>query len=350
MSTPPIFHEAELPEEANGLTVPDLPDVSGRRVCMILPHSGFRDEELFQVKGNLEKSNVRVILACSSMSAATGMFGSEITPDMLLDHVNPVDFDALILVGGFGIDRYFKHPKLHKLVQEAYRLDKIVAAISTAPSILALAGLLKGRKATTWVGPTNDKYLKILRLSGCKFTGESVEVDWPLITADDSDSVLEFSEVMVEALAEMIKIEKETAETDRVEFKVLPDGQQSQTASEDGPRFKIVEPGPGINPAANPSFRPQVAAHPSNGNGNNNGNGVGPASAPTTLPQFIVVEPASGSASGPASATPTKVEQVMAQQASSQWARPQPASGSTSAKARPRAKRGSQQSSTGHFY
>lgn len=358
MSSPPIFQESDLPQEALDLTLPELPDVTGRRVCMIIPHSGFRDEELFQVKDNLERSRVRVMIACSSVSAASGMFGSEITPDMLLDHVNPVDFDAIILVGGFGIDRYFKHPQLHRVVQEAYRMERIVAATSTAPAILALAGLLKGRKATTWVGPTNDKYLKILRLSGCKFTGENVEVDWPLITADDSNSMLEFSEVMVEALAEVIRIEaEEVAKDKRVEFKVLPED-QSQTPSEAGPRFKVVEPGPGISPEATPRSHSQATARPANGNGHGNGYGngngsgtpIGPASTPTTLPRFVVVEPGPGMDND----APSKVEQVMAEQTPSPWARPktqpQPSGPSNPATGRSRIKPDPPQSTAGHFY
>lgn len=346
MTTPPLFQESELPTEANGLTVPEPPDVTGRRVCLIIPHTGFRDEELFQIKSHLERSRVKVFVACSSTTMASGMFGSEITPDILLAHVNPVDFDAIILVGGFGIDRYFKHSQLHQVVREAYRLEKIVAAISTASSILALAGLLKGRKATTWVGPTNDKYLKILRLSGCKFTGVSVEVDWPLITADDSDALMEFSEVLVEALAEVIRLEAEEAEQEiqTEQAQAMEEPHQARTDSGGRARFKVVEPGPEVGPGAVPEATPHFRSPTTTPTADERG--VGPASAPTTLPRFMVLEPGPGVASP----TPTRVEQVIAQQPQSSWARPPLNPRSTPVKAHRRVKPNHRRTSAGPFY
>ena len=326
MSHQPLFEVSTLPDEANGLELPEMLDVSGRRVCMIIPQIGFQDEELFQVRTKLEASGVDVHIASSSSTSATGMFGSDITPEMLLDFVNPDDFDAIVLVGGFGIDHYFKHTRLFEMVQRACQLDKVVAALSTASSILSLAGVLKGRKATTWVGPTNDKYRQILRLGGSKFTGESVEIDWPVITSADSESIEEFTEVLMEALSELIRLEEEEEAEAKAEAEAAKAEQQEIIMPEPKPRFEVIETGPGF---ALPQTRDNPVAQASNAPTPSFNEPVQPDQPATPEATFTVVEPAH-SANEPAfqqtsdtifPQPPTRVESVLAAP-HSPWARP----------------------------
>ena len=72
--------------------------------------------------------------------------------DITLDQIDPGAFDAVIFVGGGGSEVYFDDPKAHNIARKAFKAKKLVCAICIAPSILAKAGLLEGRKATVWEG------------------------------------------------------------------------------------------------------------------------------------------------------------------------------------------------------
>jgi protease I len=71
----------------------------------------------------------------------------------------------------------------------------ILAAICAAPSILANAGLLKGKTATSF--PDEGENLKA---KGANFTGQGLEIDGRIITADGPAHAKQFGEAIVKAL------------------------------------------------------------------------------------------------------------------------------------------------------
>jgi len=128
------------------------------KVLMIIAPRDFRDEELFQTKEALELEDHQVIIASTVIDKVKGMLGGVAKPDAVLEELNINDYDAIIFVGGSGSSTYFKSSIAHKLAKSAYESGKIVAAICIAPSILANAGLLKGKKATAY--PSEEPNLK----------------------------------------------------------------------------------------------------------------------------------------------------------------------------------------------
>jgi len=68
--------------------------------------------------------------------------------------------------------------------------------IPVAPAILAKAGILDGKQATSWPGVKAD-----LQSGGAGFTGEDVTIFQNIITADGPDSAKKFGEKIVEALS-----------------------------------------------------------------------------------------------------------------------------------------------------
>jgi len=165
------------------------------RVVMIIAEDNFRDEELFVTKEILEEKGAEVVVASTSLAPVKGMLGGVCKPDILVKDIRIDDFEAIIFVGGIGASQYWNDKVAHKLVKDAIRKGKIVAAICIAPVTLAKAGVLKGKKATVWPSEAG-----ILKKEGAIYTGKSVEKDGCVITANGPQAARAFGETLASAL------------------------------------------------------------------------------------------------------------------------------------------------------
>ncbi|MCX6798856.1 MAG: DJ-1/PfpI family protein [Candidatus Diapherotrites archaeon] len=174
-----------------------LPNISGKKVLFIIAQQNFRDEELFEPKAVLEAAGASTTIASKKAGSATGMLGGKANASLALSDVSPGDFDAIIFVGGGGSSVFFNDPAAHDLAKEAAAQGKILGAICIAPSILANAGLLRGKKATAFSSEAQN-----LRDNGAGYTGQPVTVDGKIITGSGPAAAKEFGKKIAEALAE----------------------------------------------------------------------------------------------------------------------------------------------------
>ncbi len=171
--------------------------ITGKRIVMIIAHSNFRDEEYFKPKAIFEAGGAEVKTASSSLEESRGILGRCTQPDMLISDINVSDYDAVVFIGGSGSREYWDSPIAHKVVKETIAANKILAAICSAPVILANAGALKSKKATVFAGDANYLYVK-----GAYYTRNRIEVDDKIITADGPASAIEFGQVIARLLAQ----------------------------------------------------------------------------------------------------------------------------------------------------
>jgi protease I len=174
---------------------------AGKKVLMVIAPKDFRDEELIDTKRVLEEAGARVTVASRTLAESKGMFGAAARPDIALDRALAADYDAVVFVGGSGSKTYFDDPQAHALARDAAGAGKLVGAICIAPSILAKAGLLKGRKATVWddKGPAGP-FAANLRAGGATFTDEDVVRDGRFVTANGPKAAEKFGRMLVESL------------------------------------------------------------------------------------------------------------------------------------------------------
>jgi protease I len=165
------------------------------KVLMIIAPKNFRDEELFDTKEELESSGNSVVIASTKTDTATGMLGGTVEPDITVDNVNVDDYDAVVFVGGSGSSIYFNNQRAHEIARDAYDKGKVIGAICIASSTIANAGLLKGKKATSF--PSEERNL---RSKGANYTGKPVEKDGKIITADGPMAARNFGRMIAESL------------------------------------------------------------------------------------------------------------------------------------------------------
>ncbi len=74
--------------------------------------------------------------------------GLTVIPDETLSNLS--EYDVIVIPGGPGISEARKNEVLLNQVTKAYKTGKLVCSVCTGAFILAKAGVLKGKKATTY--------------------------------------------------------------------------------------------------------------------------------------------------------------------------------------------------------
>lgn len=170
--------------------------LTGKRIA-ILAENLYQEMELWVPYYRLkeEGAEVKVIGAGGAKSYAS-KHGYPVTVDLQADQVKAVEFDAVVVPGGYAPDLMRRHPAMVGLVRDAAQQGKVVAAICHAGWMLVSAGVLKGRKATSFFSIKDD-----LVAAGANWVDEEVVVDGNLITSRKPDDLPAFCRTIVQALA-----------------------------------------------------------------------------------------------------------------------------------------------------
>lgn len=155
----------------------------------------FRDEEYAEPKAILEDAGIDVKTASTVVGEIYGKIKIKAQSDILVSAINPDDFDAIVFIGGPGSSVYFKDEEVHKTAKKFYDSGKIVSAICIAPTILANAGILKGKNATVFPDG-EDALIK----GGANYTAKDVEIDGRIITANGPQSAKKFGQALVDMI------------------------------------------------------------------------------------------------------------------------------------------------------
>ncbi len=166
-----------------------------KTVALVIAEREFRDEEYQVPLEILQANNVRVLTVSTTTNEVVGKLGMKVTPDTLMDDLDPAALDGLVFIGGGGSEQYFDDPTAHELARKTAQLGKVVGAICIAPVILANAQLLVGKTATVYPDGKD-----ILEKQGAKYTGNPVEVDGNIITGNGPEAAKEFGKTLLKML------------------------------------------------------------------------------------------------------------------------------------------------------
>ncbi|MCK5655702.1 MAG: DJ-1/PfpI family protein [Candidatus Aureabacteria bacterium] len=162
------------------------------KAVFIIASSNFRDEELFIPMRIFRRAAWEVEVVSSVKGKIVGIQGNEIEASKLVYEMKPGDYDVIIFVGGNGATEYWNDPTAHNIVKIAVKDNKILGAIGIAPIILANAGILKGRKATSWEAVQNR-----LRIKGVVCLDKTVVIDNVIVTARGPKAAEEFANALL---------------------------------------------------------------------------------------------------------------------------------------------------------
>jgi protease I len=114
-----------------------------------------------------------------------------------MEDLDAEKIDCLLFPGGFSPDALRRLPEVLELVQECHRRGRVLAAICHAPWILISAGVVKGKRATSFISVRDD-----LRNAGAEFVDLPVVRDGNIVTSRTPNDLPEFCHAIIEALSE----------------------------------------------------------------------------------------------------------------------------------------------------
>ncbi len=169
-----------------------------RKVLYVIAPERFRDEELAEPKALLEAAGHAVTVASTRPGVASGMLGARVTVNASVAQQRAGDFDLVVLAGGAGAPQHlWDHAPLLALVKAMHAEGKPVAAICLSPPVLARAGLLAGRRATTFPA---ERALVELKRGGATYLEGPVVTDGTIVTASGPEAAPAFGAALVHLL------------------------------------------------------------------------------------------------------------------------------------------------------
>ncbi len=173
------------------------PNLNGKRVAMLVT-DGFEQSELTGPKEALEKAGAKVEIVSPAGAKVRAWdeedWGETFEVDVPLKKARPEDHDALVLPGGvMSPDRLRLDKKALSFVRAFFEEGKPVAAICHGPWTLIEAGVVPGRRMTSWPSLQTD-----LRNAGAQWVDEPVVVDEGLITSRKPADIPVFNRKLIE--------------------------------------------------------------------------------------------------------------------------------------------------------
>lgn len=176
-------------------------NLEGKKVA-ILATNGVEQSELEKPRDALEDAGAETHLVSPEYSLIKtwdmDKFGDTIPVNVQLANADPEDYDALLLPGGvMNPDKLRAIPEAVEFVQSFFASGKPVAAICHGPQMLIEAGVVAGRRLTSYSSIKTD-----LINAGAEWVDEPVVTDHGLVTSRKPDDIPVFIEKMIEEFAE----------------------------------------------------------------------------------------------------------------------------------------------------
>lgn len=175
--------------------------LDGKRI-LILSTNGFEQSELEVPRDRLKEAGAQVHVVSPEAGEIKGWdkkdWGRAVKVDKALSEARESDYDAIVLPGGqINPDLLRVEPAAIALIKSFYDAGKTVAAICHAPWLLVEAGLVKGKRMTSYKSIRTD-----VENAGARWEDASVVTDNGVITSRNPGDLEDFSNKIIEEVRE----------------------------------------------------------------------------------------------------------------------------------------------------
>ena len=176
-------------------------DLAGMHVAILVTQD-FEQLELTEPQRGLEEAGAKTAIVSPEPGQVQGFKHEEkadkFKVDLTLDKADPEDFDAVLLPGGvINADHLRMEKKAQEFVQAMDRAGRPIAVICHGPWLLVSAGLVRGRKMTSYYTLQDD-----LRNAGAEWEDSEVVRDRNWVSSRRPDDIPAFNREMISLFAE----------------------------------------------------------------------------------------------------------------------------------------------------
>lgn len=157
---------------------------------------GCEELEAITIIDLLRRAEIEVISASLTDEPVICARQTIVIADTTLDNVLNDPFDLIVLPGGQpGADNLQNDDRIIALIQAQNKKKGLLAAICAAPKVLAKAGLLENKKATSF-----PSVLSELKLTDTEISQDAIIRDYNIITSRGPGTAMDFSLYLIEIL------------------------------------------------------------------------------------------------------------------------------------------------------
>lgn len=168
---------------------------SEKRVAVLVERE-YEDQELWYPYLRLLEAGCNVsVVGPEANTEYLSKHGYPITSSICRVDANKVDWDAVIIPGGWAPDRLRRYPEMVELVRKTNQRGGVVAAICHGPSLLVSADIVRGKKVTSFDAIKDD-----LIHAGANWGDAEVVVDGNLITSRTPADLVPFMKAVLAGL------------------------------------------------------------------------------------------------------------------------------------------------------
>lgn len=170
-------------------------ELAGKRIA-VLAEDLYQEMELWYPLYRFREAGAEVVvIGPKAGETYKSKAGYPVTADRGAPEAAAEDFDAVVIPGGYAPDRMRRSPDVVRFVREMHAAGKIVAAICHAGWVPISAGILRGRRATSFFSIKDD-----MENAGAEWVDAPVVADGNLITSRMPDDLPQFCREIIRAL------------------------------------------------------------------------------------------------------------------------------------------------------
>jgi len=178
-----------------------MQNLSGKTIAIVATH-GFEQSELEVPLNSLRQAGATVHVIAPEAGEIKGWdkkdWGNSVPVDKTIGETSANDYDAIVLPGGqINPDLLRLEPAAIELIKSFWQQKKVVAAVCHAPWLLIEAGIVEGRKVTSYPSIKTD----VINAGGL-WEDSEVVVDMGLITSRKPDDLPAFCDKIAEEILE----------------------------------------------------------------------------------------------------------------------------------------------------
>lgn len=171
--------------------------MSKNKKIAILIEQLFQDSEVTEPKEKVENAGFKVEIIGPNMNEEyVGKKGTKLKADKSINNASANDYVGLVIPGGWAPDKMRMNQNMVKFVEDINAKNKLIACICHGGSMLVEAGIVRGKRLTSYASIKTD-----LINAGGRWSDKEVVVDGNLITSRTPADLPAFCAEFLKALS-----------------------------------------------------------------------------------------------------------------------------------------------------